>query len=288
MRDPSIHIRRSKLFDILIDFGINDRDMPQIMLAASKISIKNRVNLVLSSKGKQKAQRVVDANTDIVEQFNLAYSTVMKEQSIKVLVIRKGNPQYLSFIEIAQQAKEFCDLFELDYMQGFLIYIRLGVTILNKKYSLYRLKSASDRIVDKFRIRMTIINDSSPLLTELMFQAWEKAVKKYFNAVIGVRNDTDKYVHFVYAKQDADEINANYDDWMCAQFEKWAFLNNMPEFSQLHGENAKLNYKIFMAKSIGSSTETKEEKQYFKAIEDGKKISVKKTVPIRKANQKNV
>ena len=43
---------------------------------------------------------------------------------------------------------------------------------------------------------------------------------------------------------------------------------------------------ILKAKSTG--TETKEEKQYFKAIEDGKKISVKKAVPIRTANQKGV
>jgi hypothetical protein len=281
MRDPAIHIRRSELFKILVDFGINDRDMPEIMKRASKINIKNRVNLILPAKSRQKAERIVEANTDLVGTFNLAYMTVMKEENIKVLSIHKNSPQYLSFTEIAQQAKEFCGLFELDYMQGFLIYVRMGVKILNKKYSLYRLKSASDRIVDRYRTIVTVNNDQSPLNTSFMYVAWERAVKKYFDIVLDVKGDMDKYVHFVYAKQDADSVNAKYEDWMNAQFEKWSFLQSMPELSQLHGENAILNYKIFMSKSTELRTESSTEKEYFQAVKEKREIPIKQAKIIR-------
>jgi hypothetical protein len=281
MRNPSVHVRRSELFEILVDYGINDRDMPSIMQKASKINIKNRVNLILPAKTRQKAERIIEAGNDLVGMFNQAYITVMAENHIKVLSMRKGNPQFLAFTEIASQAKEFCDLFELDYMQGFLIFLRMGVTILNKKYSLYRLKGASDRIVDKYRTMQTINNDPNQLSTQLMYAAWEKAVKKYFSVEIDVKNDMDKYVHFIFAKQDADSIKADYFDFICAQFEKWAFIGNIPEFSQLHGENAKLNYKIFMAKSTGSSTESEAEKKYFKTVRSEKEIPIKKAIAQR-------
>ena len=281
MRNPSVHVRRTDLFNILVDYGINDKDMPKIFKAAFKVNIKNRVNLMLPAKTRQKAERIIQANTDLVGMFNQAYTTVMGENHIKVLSMRKGNPQFLAFTEIASQAKEFCDLFELDYMQGFLIFLRMGISILNHKYTLYRLKGASDRIVDKYRTMQTINNDPNQLSTQLMYTAWEKSVKKHFDIVLDVRGDVDKYVHFVYAHQDADEVKAKYEDWVEAQFEKWAFIGNIPEFSQLHGENAKLNYKIFMAKSTGSSTESEAEKKYFKTVKSEKAIPIKKSQPIR-------
>ena len=281
MRDPAIHIRRSDLFKILVDFGINDKDMPEIMKRASKFSIKNRVNLTLTAKSRQKAQRVIEANTDLVESFNQVYMIVMQELNIKVIAIHKGNPQYLSLKEIAQQAKEFCDLFELDYSQGFLIYVRLGIKILNKKYSLYRLKSVADRIVDRYRTIMDVNNDQKPLDTNLMYKAWEDVVKKYFNVNLDVKNDMDKYVHFVYARQDADQAGARYEDWITAQFEKWSFLQAVPEFSQLHGDNAALVYKIFMSKGTGASTETSTEQKYFKAVKEKKEIPIIKVKAIR-------
>lgn len=285
MRDPSIHVKRSDLLKILSDYGINHRDMPGIMLAASKKALKFRANLTLPAKTRKKAERVLEAGDELVEEFNRAYVTVMAENNIKVLSIRKNNTQYLTLKEITQSAREFCTLFELDPQQGFLMYIRMGVKLLNKKYSLYRLKSVSDRIVDRYRTTLTINTDPSPINTGLMYAAWERAVKKYFNSVIDVKGDIDKYVHFVYAKQDADSVEARYEDWIDAQFEKWAFINNIPEFSQLHGDNAKINYKVFMSKgSTGSSTE----QTYFNNLKHGKKIKTKEAIPTRIINQKGV
>jgi hypothetical protein len=286
MRDPSVHVKRSDLLKILSDYGINHRDMPGIMLAASKKALKFRANLTLPAKTRKKAERVLEAGDELVEEFNRAYVTVMAENNIKVLAIHKNNTQYLTLKEITQSAREFCTLFELDPQQGFLMYVRMGVKLLNKKYSLYRLKSVSDRIVDRYRTTLTINNDQSPINTELMYQAWGKAVKKYFNAVIEIeRGAIDKYVHFVYAKQDADSVNANYNDWMDAQFEKWSFLQSMPEFSQLHGDNAKINYKVYISKgSTGSSTE----QTYFNNLKHGKKIKTKEAIPTRIINQKGV
>jgi len=285
MRDPSLHIKRSDLFNILVDYGINHRDMPGIMLAASKKALKYRANLTLPAKTRKKAERVLEAGDELVEEFNRAYMAVMAENNIKVLAVHKNNTQYLTLKEITQLAREFCTLFELDPQQGFLMYVRLGVKILNKKYSLYRLKAVADRIVDRYRTTLAINNDPSPIHTSEVYAAWERTVKKYFNITLDIKGDVDKYVHFVYAKIDADSVGANYDDWMCAQFEKWSFLQSMPEFSQLHGDNAKINYKVYMSKgSTGSSTEN----TYFNNLKHGKKIKTKEAIPTRIINKAGV
>jgi hypothetical protein len=145
---------------------------------------------------------MIDTSEVLVEEFNRIYMTVMLENNIKVLSIHKDNPQYKSLREIAAQAQEFCKLFELDTQTGFLIYVRLGVKLAAKNYSLYRLKAAGDRIVNRYRSMLVVNNDPSPLNTNIMYETWRAVVKKYFSVDLDVKSEIDKYIHFVYAKQD--------------------------------------------------------------------------------------
>jgi hypothetical protein len=270
MRDPAIHIKRSRLAKILLDYGITKLDVDKIMTEAAKISIRNRVVMTLPAKARVKAKRIAEATTDLVDIFNQCYVTVMTESKIKVLVIHKGDTQYLTLKEITRQAKEFCELFEWDYTQGFLVYLRTAVKLLGNKYSLYRLKGAADLIVTNYRSVVEINQDEDPIGTGILREAWDAAVKTYFGVSILIGDhDVNKLVHFVYARRDADSLKASYEDWMNAQFEKWSFLNSMPAFSQLHGDNAKINYQIYMTKHVEDKKVSKE-KQFLKDLADSK------------------
>ena len=271
MRDPAIHIKRSDLVKVFMGMAldVSAARINDIMREAMKYSIRNRVNVILPANSRKKAERVIDTESEWVDTFNGVYSAVMLENNIKVLPIHKKDPQYLTLKEITRQAIDFCTLYQLPYEAGFKEYIQLGVTLLNKKYSLYRLKASADWIASTHRDIITIADDPTPELTKKLHTCWLAAMKKYAGVVSDIPLASDKYVHLVYTKQDAEELKADYDDWMNAQFEKWSYLKSVPEFSQLHGENAKLNYKIYAGK------ETQNDAGYDKAIKSGKEIPYK-------------
>lgn len=271
MKNPSIHIKRSDLLLILNKLGITC-NINDLMREAMKYSIRNRVVVTLPAKARQKAMRIVDTETEWVDTFNGIYMSVMLANNIRVLPIHKKDPQYLTLKEITRQAVDFCHTFQVPYELGFKTYIQLGVVLLNKKYSLYRLKAASDRIVAIHRDILVISDDPTPELTVKIYECWKTAMKQYAGVEIDIQGQVDKFVHFVYAKQDADEVKADYADWINAQFEKWAFLKSVPEFSQLHGDNAKINYSIFMGKGPKD-----EDEEYNKLLKSGKELSYKET-----------
>lgn len=272
MRNPSVHVRRTDLLRILQELSLDvaAARINDIMREAMKCSIRNRVNISLPSVSRKKADRLAETpESEWVDVFNSIYNATLLENNIKDLPIHKKDPQYLTLKEITRQAMDFCHVFQAPYEVGFKIYIQLGITILNKKYSLYRLKASGDRIAATHRDMLVILDDPTPELTKVMEESWRRAMGKFAGFVPEQNLTSDKFVCLVYAKNDAENLKANYDDWMNAQFDKWNYLKNIPEFSQLYGENAKLIYKIYIGK------ESKGDAGYDKAAKSGKKIPLK-------------
>lgn len=275
MRDPAIHVKRSQFIKALkdADLSISDIKVNDLFREAMKYSIRHRIAPELKSKSKKKAERLADTESQWVDMFNGIYSAKMAENHIACLTIHKKDPMYLTLKEITRHAVDFCDLFMLPYEEGFKTYIQHGIDILNRKYSLYRLKAVTDRIVSLHRDIMVIQTDSSPDKTSEVFNVWVRAMKKYGGVDFNNTLSPDKVVCMIYAKNDADSVGASYKDWINAQFEKWSYLKGVPEFSQLYGDNAKLNYKIYIGK------EKQEETEYDKAVKTSKEIPLKKNQP---------
>jgi len=283
LRDPSIHMCRSDLIRILekerVIQRILDReflfaqDIVSVLLTHYKDNIKDRIILTALAKTRKKLERTVLAEENIVEDFNKVYNAAMLANNIKTLPIKKSDPHYLTLKEIAKQAYDFCQLFDLPLEAGFNLYVDIGIKLLDRKFSIYRLKSYSIKIVEHYDNKILIENDSTPDRTIAMAKAWQSAMSQFFGQDIKVEG-IKEYIYFVHAKNDADHMQADYQDWINAQFEKWAFLNNAPAFSQLHGENAGLNYSLYMGKE-SKEFASEEEKTYFKNVKGEKKIQTK-------------
>jgi len=269
VKDPAIHIKRSDLIKIFTELELPIDKVNILLKKALPLTLRNRIIVTSNSKSKKKIERLLDTEVNM-EQFTRIYTNVMVMRNIKSMLIRKGDPQYISFKEVATQAKDFCDLFELDYEEGLRQYIECGVDLLGVKYSLYRIKAYAGRIVDYYKDLLLISEDPNPEGTKKMFNAWVKAVHKYYGSHIDTGKNVAVYAHFIHARNDADSIGANYSHWMYAQFEKWAYLNSIPEFSQLHGENAKLIYNLYIAKLGGEGS-------YLTKVKDEKEIPLKST-----------
>lgn len=263
MRDPAIHIRMSDLKQVFRDaweLEVDDSALYGLFKEALNYSIRNRVMVVSKSASKKKIDRHTEATTNLVADFNRIYQGVVVSNNIKAMAINKSSVQYLTLTEVTHQAIEFCDLFELGYENGFKIFVETGLDILKHKFNIYRLKGTASRIVDTYRDKQTIINDSNPAGTNQMIKEWGSAVKSFFDKSIHIDNPEAVRVHFIHAREDADSVKANYGDWMYAQFEKWQYLNSIPQFTQLYGDNAKLVYGMYIAK-VGKTTT--EERNYF-------------------------
>lgn len=272
-RDPSIHIKRSRLKEIFEAEGLDTSKINKVMERALKYSIRNRVIVTGKSKTRKKTEKVSSIDDKVVAKFHRIYDAILKEKGIKTLSIKKSDKKYLTLKEIAGQAKDFCDMFNLQYDEGFKKYVEIGVFLLDRKFSLYRFKGYGDKIVTYYQNLDIIDKDENKEATYEFYQFWKAGLWEYAGEVIDIK-DANKYVNFVYGRKDADANNADYIDWINAQFEKWSFLNVVPELTQFHGDNAAYNYQIYMANK-NKKYDSKEEADYFKKVSN-KKISNKK------------
>ena len=276
MRDPSIHIRKSHLIEILDACGLDSvHELADILLVQSRqYSIRNRVFVTTKSKGKKKADRSVESDTNLLEQFNRIYQGCIVSHSIKAVSIGKTSPQYLTLKEVCHSAKEFSDLFNIGYEEGFKLYVELGIKLLGNKFGIYRLKGMTLKIVDYYQAKTLIENDPDPTGTDEIIVAWSTAVRTYFKTSIELEDDAQR-AHFIHAREDADSMKADYYDWIFSAFEKYSYLNSIPQFTQFYGDQAKINYQLYFAK-VKKEHNSKEEQDYFTKLKKNEK-----TIPLK-------
>lgn len=277
MRDPALHIRRSDLMAIIaelrLDLGRKHVDM--IFQIACKYSIRNRIFVTTKTKSKKKSDRSVESDTQLLEKFNGIYQSCLVSHSIKSMTIGKTSPQFLTLKEVCFQAKEFSDLNCLGYEEGMRLYVEIGIKLLGNKFGIYRLKGYALKILEYYQAKALIASDKDPDGTDDMVVAWTQCVRVFYHTSIALEDDAQR-AHFIHAREDADSLQAEYYDWISSQFEKWSYLNTLPAFTQLYGDNAKLIYKIYMTKNH-KDNKTKEEQEYFTKVKNNETTIKTKT-----------
>jgi len=276
LRDPAIHIKRSDLLKICKEEGVifPKEFVDQLMLKSSKITLHNRVLITTKARTAAKVARTTVTQDGIVPQFNRVYNSVLTEHHIKATFIHKGSKLYLTMKEVATNAYNFREEFNISVEEGFKYYVNLGIQVLGKNFSIYRLKSADNKIRIRYTNLMLVFNDSDPQGTARMADAWHVSLKEFHG--LEMKINEDQYAALVLTRQEADKAKAKYIDWITAQFDKWTFMNSMPEFSQLYGDNAALAYTKYM---INKKAEFKneDERKHFETIKHEKEIPLKET-----------
>lgn len=276
-RDPAIHIRRSDFLDLCKKAGITFPEdfVGEVMQEAIHINIKNRVSLQAKAVSRKKLEKTIMAEEHIVESFNKIYDMTLKERNIRAAQVRKDSRTYLTLKEIAQNAVNFCKMFNfVDLEAGFKMYMVLGLEFIDKKYNIYRLKGCDDRIINRYASMEKIVDDPDKDGTARMQEAWKQSLFQFHSMEFPV-DTSERQADLIYARETADKLKADYQDYMDAQFDRFSYLNAMPEFYQLYGENAELAYHKYMASQKREYT-TEEERKYFKTVKRGKKVPLKK------------
>lgn len=111
-----------------------------------------------------------------------------------------------------------------------------------------KFKYHKENIFNLYSFSLEIQTDPKKKDTEKFYEIWRDTMLTWSSIDIEITT-VEKYVNILYARQEADEAKADYDDWIEAQFQELAWLDVIPELSQLHGVNALERYEKWKVKN---------------------------------------
>lgn len=254
MRNPSLHILLSDLEKVLAKTG--DKTPKETAMLILRLSvpyhIKNRYLVRGNAGARKKAEKLIIASSKsdyTVEQFNGLMASLRQQRGEKrVRNIVKGSSEWLMLKEITGLAREFVEMYEFEPVEeGYKTFIQVGMELMGKKFSINKYKFYAPKIHEFHEAKVVLSEDTDPENSKIFWEIWMEIMQSHAGTTLDILVP-EKFINIIYARQEADEADAEYEDWIEAQFEELAFLNAIPELVQLHGPNAKERYSRYMVK----------------------------------------
>lgn len=259
-RDPSIHVRQSTLVRVFERLGLPVDQVPAVLALAAPYALKGRLVVTANAKQRPKLERTVAAGEVDVAKFNgQLYSVRLQRQHKGIKRIAPTDLEFSTLREIAVDATEFASAYDLELTRAYAMYCEIGIGLMGRKYALNKLKGYKERIFFRYEALTTIEEDQDRQATRKFYETWSAVMLQKTDVTLTVENDPEKFVNFVYGRQDADQAGADYRTWITAQFDGLAFLNHVPELSQLHGDGALNRYEKGIANKQQKKASTDEE-----------------------------
>ena len=237
MRRASINL----LFDqfVSITSGMLTEDQcKEVFLRASRF----RPTRILIKANKVKSTQISQVLRPCNEQlFNNILSALRLEAHHRFMPLVPADSEWKMMMAIAADAEDYCTLFQFSQTQGYTEYIKAGMKMMGKLYSLSKFKYYKEKIFSLREKMETVSNDPDPELTA-------KVYKTYLR-MSGIKHNEKFYAenvaHLVYICDRIRETGIRYDRYVEAQFEYWKGFNKVPEVSWLHTDEAvKRTFKI--------------------------------------------
>ena len=242
-RNPSLHIRKSDLILVLESMGFYDSEKIAIdLLRKSRpYSIKNRQFILSKKITQKKITRHQVTSSPIIQKINLIIEDQRRKAGHKFIrSISRDSKSYTTLGQVACDAEEFADTFQLfDRSDEDLYkkYITIGLQLIGKKYAIQKFVYYKDRIFQAAENEYTLKHDKNPSLSQNIY--------KYYCDKVKV--NTEFTIDFVLTAEllVANQFDAEYKQWIDAQFDGLVFLDAVPEPNQLHSAKSKERYSIF-------------------------------------------
>lgn len=249
-RNPILHIKLSNLELVLKQLGIKSELAFDIIRVASEKKFQMRKQYMVSapnSKIRKKLEKNQNAENDITEKFNMILTGLLQMKQMKnVPVIYKESKNYILLKEIAKAAHEYAVNFDFTPLEeGYKSFCELAMRIMGKKYKLEKIKYYLPKMYDMTEAIMLIEKDVNKEGTKLFYDTWQSVGSKYSTVPL-ILLEVEDWLHIIYARDEADSMKANYEEWITAQFEGLSFMNVIPELNQLYGVNAKKRYQKYI------------------------------------------
>ena len=237
MRKASLHILHEHLRKSLEKFD-NGEDVFAAIIQAANDHPLHRAALFTDKKRASKAVRL-NSNVELFNRLLMASRSALGHKFARPIL--RGDRNYFVLCDIATDAQEFVRLFELDMSVGFTIYIKSGLKMMGRNYRLNRFASLKNKLFDTYEKEILATNNEHEPLTY--------AITHYYSNKCGLTSEDELlsiaefYMHdFILTAYLIAEKNADFKEWIDAQFVGFEFLEKAPEPHQLHTEGAIKRY----------------------------------------------
>mgnify|MGYP000375025774 CR=1 FL=1 len=264
-REPSIHITRTQLKSLFNRFGV-DVSVDDFLAYAKKTALNSRSILVSSKQIDKKVNNILLADTgDAYLVADIIYATRIK---LKHRGVRKINEtqqrEWTNCKKLAQICNIFCKDFQLETREGFIKYIKIGISKMNNARNLVqRLISMQEVITETYVAQKEYMELSSKdkKIIKDMHDYYVKKIADKTGILESFEKDMDKYQYFIqlyHFLKDRDWL-PNYPDYITAQFEGLSWCNGIPELSSLTNDKSIARYNKYLYKFMGKESESDEE-----------------------------
>lgn len=254
MREPTVHITMTHLKLVMkqaLHLDLDKGALDAVLTAARKYQIRDRNIVYAKSKNQKKMEKGALMSEMNVEEFNRLLVSKRVSMGHKfVQAIKKADRDYPMLVEASNYAIEFAEMFHVEPFEGMRMFIEIGLGLMGPKYGVNKFKYFKTKIHEIAESAVIINSDENKGGTEALFNIWIETLTLKAGVKQGHRRgEIQYYVNMVYARRDADEMEADYKDWIEAQFAELAWMNVVPEVGQLFGDNAKNRYEKYVIKN---------------------------------------
>lgn len=260
MRDPSIHITKTKFNELLKELGVKSFPVEDFFVNAKQSAVNTRIMLVKSHKNIKKVNNIALATLgDANLAANIFYSVQISMKFKGVRKIEESQPRlWASCKKLADICNTFCEDFNLNIREGYIEYIKTGLKILknrNHKSYLNGLLNLGEEISKTYQSKLELLEDEDPKFTKVIHDYYCKTIADRTGIRVDYSNQPSLYSYFKDVANKCNSDDIDYRDWIDAQFEGLAWCNGMPEPQNLVNDKAYGYYTKFMYKHSNDTRE---------------------------------
>jgi len=240
-REASIHITKSDLIKVLEKLTtIKNVEIiaDKIFHIAKPYSIHTRTITISNERMEKKAEKLIKSSrrdADFLAQLIYATRKRMKHRGITQTKV--GSRDWGILKEITAHALDFTNEFNLTRRYGFLKYIEVGLSKM-QKFNLNKFLPMYQGICETYQAMVEIEKDTDREMTEQMYKIYAQRVIEATGIFDTLEELPEKYVWFVRAREQAKNMNVAVNIYMQAQFDGLDFTGGIPHPVQLVGPKA--------------------------------------------------
>lgn len=259
VRKASLHIYKKDLFEILEDVVDDPKRVTDYIMKKAKLrSINSRTVNVTTQRLENKVKKLVEATRQDASAFaQLLYLKRVKKKHKGIRQIKPGSKDWGVIKEITNKALVFNNQYTLSRREGFSIYIDIALKYMNG-FSLNKILGMSERIFQLYEAQDEINNDNNKEGTKTLYRYFFSYIMDNTGIPDNSEEIPEKYLGFVRARKQADEMGVKYKDYVMAQFEGLDFIKGIPNPTQMYGEKAKQRVITYLYKHNINTKKKKE------------------------------
>lgn len=245
MRDPSLHITESNLkkilkeLDLHVVFGTKFDQAVKMIMNKGRLYSANHRKITVNQKAiEAKTTRVLNSTTKDAELFSLLLLHARRKLNHRGLTqIKQNSREWLTLKEVVNLANEFCETFSMEKREGYIHFINIGISKMNK-FMLVKFTPMGNSIIETYSAKLELEDDKNSTETEKMYNFYVNQILSKTGVPVDYKNNPDKYVYFLRARLLAEQVGVNAITYIKAQFYALEWRNGYPDPIQLVGEKA--------------------------------------------------